>query len=239
MTSPVVPDELRAAVELSSGAVMTDATVDTLLSLLTTAAQRVVPAGSGAGLTIGGPDSAMRSVAATDEEVEALDALQYELDEGPCLTAWRDRVVVRIDDVATERRWPRWCAVAAQRKLASSLSAPLVVGDTALGAVKVYAHTSGRFGEHDEATLRVFAAQAAVLVGQARAYGRAGDLTQHLGALLRQRDDINRACGVIMEREGVTADAAYTYLMSLAERDGHTVHEAAARLVRRTGKVRR
>jgi len=239
MTSPAVPEELRALVEGSSGRTMTDATVDTLLRLLTTAAQRVVATASGAGLSIMGPGSRMVSVAATDGEVEALDALQYELDEGPCLAAARDRLVVRIDDVATERRWPEWCAAAARLDLGCSLSAPLVVGDTVLGAVKVYAHRAGSFDEDDEATLRVFAAQAAILVAQGQAYARAGELGQHLGAMLRQRDDVNRACGVLMEREGVPAEAAYTYLMSLAERDGSTVHETAADLVRRAGRLRR
>ncbi|WP_197030141.1 GAF and ANTAR domain-containing protein [Cellulomonas sp. URHE0023] len=218
---------------------MSDATVDTLLRLLTTAAQRVVPTASGAGLSVMGPGSRMISVAATDGEVEALDALQYELDEGPCLTATRDRVVVRIDDVTTERRWPAWCPAAAQLDLGCSLSAPLVVGDTVLGAVKVYAHTAGSFDEDDEATLRVFAAQAAVLVAHGQAYARAADLGQQLGAMLRQRDDVNRACGVVMERQGVSSETAYTYLMSLSERDGRTVHETAAQLVRRAGRARR
>jgi len=239
VTSRAVPEELRAVVERSSGTMMSDATIDTLLRLLMTAAQRVVPTASGAGLTVASPDTRIISVAATDHEVEALDALQYELDEGPCLTAWRERVVVRIDDVATERRWPAWCAVASQRGLASSLSAPLVVGDTVLGAVKVYAQTVSRFDEDDEATLRVFAAQAAVLVAHAQAYRRAGELSHNLGTLLRDRDEINRACGVIMEREGVPADAAFTFLMSLAERDRRTIHETASRLVRLAGKVRR
>jgi GAF domain-containing protein len=239
MTSPAVPEELRALVEGSSGSSMSDTTVDTLLRLMTTAAQRVVPTASGAGLSVMARDSGMISVAATDGEVEALDALQYQLGEGPCLTATRDRVVVRIDDVRTERRWPAWCAAAVQLHLACSLSAPLVVGDTVLGAVKVYAHRAASFREDDEATLRVFAAQAAILVAQGQAYERAGELGQQLGAMLRQRDEVNRACGVLMERERVPAEAAYTYLMSLAERDGRTVHETAANLVRRAGRVRR
>jgi putative methionine-R-sulfoxide reductase with GAF domain len=67
--------------------------------------------------------------------------LQYELDEGPCLTAWRQREVVRVDDVTKETRWPAWTAAvtAFGIGLQSTLSVPLVVQDESLGAMKVYA----------------------------------------------------------------------------------------------------
>ncbi|WP_315094121.1 GAF domain-containing protein [uncultured Cellulomonas sp.] len=196
------PDGLRAVVARSSGQLMSDSTVDTLLGLLTSAAQRVVPAASGAGLTLEGPDAETVTLAATHPDVELLDALQYEIGEGPCLTAWRDRVVVRVDDVTVERRWPRWCEEAARTEMRCSLSAPMVVGDTVLGAVKVYGRSPGSVTEDDEATMRVFAAQAAILVAHAQDYRRAGALSDNLQLVLRQRDDINRACGVLMQREG-------------------------------------
>jgi hypothetical protein len=40
-----------------------------------------------------------RSMAASDPLVERADALQYQFDSGPCLTAWRDQVTVRVDDI--------------------------------------------------------------------------------------------------------------------------------------------
>jgi len=239
VTSPPVPDALHEVVARSSGLMMSDSTVDTLLGLLTSAAQRVIPAAAGAGITVRDPSSQVVTIASTDVEVELLDSLQYDLDEGPCLTAWRDRDVVRVDDIAAEDRWPRWCAAAAGTPVSSSLSAPLVVGDSALGAVKVYAHAPGSFSGDDEATLRVFAAQAAILVLHAQSYRRAGDLSEHLRGVLLQRDAVNRACGVIMQQEGVSAESALTYLMSMADRDRRTVHETAARVVRRAGKTAR
>ncbi len=218
----------------ASGQHLPDQTVDTLLRLLTAAAERMVASTSGAGLTVAGPGTEILSVAATDPSVEQVDALQYELGEGPCLTAWRKRVLVRVDDLAAETRWPRWTAAAAQASVAACLSAPLVMGDSALGAVKIYAEVPDSFTAGDEATLRLFAAQAAILLSQAEAYRRAGELGDDLTVLLRQRDDINRACGVLMEREGVSAESAMTFLMSMAERDARGVHETAARLLRRS-----
>jgi GAF domain-containing protein len=235
MTRAPVPDDLLGVMARSSGRTISDGTVHTLLGLLTAAALRVEPAASGAGLTVEDTGAGTLSVAATDPEVELLDALQYDLDEGPCLTSWRERVVVRVDDISAEHRWPRWCAEARATPVRSSLSAPLVIGDTALGAMKVYGHAPGSFGGNDEAALQLFAAQAAILVAHEQAYRRAGELTENLQQLLRQRDDLNRACGMIMQREGVSAESALTYLMSLADRDRRTVHETATRIVRHAG----
>ncbi|WP_456817569.1 GAF domain-containing protein [Cellulomonas sp. URHB0016] len=213
--------------------------MDSLLGLLMTAAYRLVRTASGAGLTVQGLDSRAVSLAATDQQVETLDSLQYELGEGPCLTAWRDRVAVRVDDVPTDRRWPRWSAAAALTPVRSSLSAPLVTGDTVVGAVKVYAEAPSSFSDEDEATLLVFAAQAAILVTQAQAFRRAGELDDQLRTLLRRRDDLNRACGVVMQREGVSAESAMTFLMSLADRDQRTVHDTAAQVLRRATRAPR
>lgn len=233
MAVPSVPEDLRSLVERSSNVMISDSTVDTLLRLLTSAAERIVPAAAGAGLTVAGGDIAAVSVASTHPQVELLDSYQYTFDEGPCLTSWRERLVVRVDDVASEGRWPRWAAEAARTPIHCSLSAPLVVGNAVLGAVKVYAEGPRSFTEDDEATLRLVAAQAAILVAQAQAYRRAGQVSESLHAMLRERDELNRACGVVMQRENVSADAAFAYLVSMASRDGRSVHETAARLVRR------
>ncbi|GEK23437.1 GAF and ANTAR domain-containing protein [Cellulomonas xylanilytica] len=234
MTLPAAPDELRQVVTRTSAGMITDQTVETLLRLLTSAAARIVVSAAGAGLTTVSTGSGFASVASTDPLVEELDALQYELGEGPCVTAWRDRDVIRVDDVATERRWPRWAAAAAGTPVVSSLSAPLVFGNSALGAVKVYAEHPGRFGAQEEATLRLFGAHAAILLAHAESYRRAAAVGESLPLLLQQRDDLNRACGVIMQREGVSAETAMTVLISIAERDGRSVHDAATTLLRRS-----
>jgi GAF domain-containing protein len=233
MAAEPVPDELRNVVERSSGRMTSDTTADTLLRLLTSVAQRIVPAAAGAGLTVAGPGAAAVSLVPTHGQVELLDSFQYALDEGPCLTAWRNRIVTRVDDVTTEQRWPRWCAQAARTPIHCSLSAPLVVGDVAVGAVKIYGEGPRAFGEEDELTIQLVAAQAAILVSQGRAYRRAGELSEALQSTLRQRDDLNRACGMVMQRENVSVEAAMTYLMSMASRDGRSVHDIAARMIRR------
>src|SRR3954454_20880036 len=130
-----------------SGLLLSHETVTTALGLVTSLALETVPGSVGAGITLV-DESGRRSSAATDDRVERADALQYEHDEGPCLAATAIRQVVRVDDVAEDRRWPRWAAAVQPLGLRAALSAPLVAGDRGLGAMKVYSDRPRAFDAH-------------------------------------------------------------------------------------------
>src|SRR4029079_12360774 len=110
-------------------------------------------------------------------------------------------------------------------------SAPMVAGDAALGAIKLYARRPGAFSEEDEATLSLFAAQSGVLVSTARSYRDAGLVSEQLQARLRERDAVSRACGVLRGRDGVSEPVAFAQLMGLAQRERRSVHAAAEALL--------
>jgi GAF domain-containing protein len=79
----------------------------------------------------------VESVAHSDELILRADALQYELDEGPCLDAvWTDGVFI-VPDLRADGRWPRWAPAAAGLGVRSSLSVQLFT-DTALGSLNLY-----------------------------------------------------------------------------------------------------
>lgn len=67
-------------------------------------------------------DGTIESVAVTDPIVTAADQLQMSNDEGPCLSAIRDKRSFRIDQTATDQRWPRWGPAAADIGIHSVLS---------------------------------------------------------------------------------------------------------------------
>ena len=65
------------------------------------------------------------TVGSTSDTAQALDDAQYTAGDGPCLTAARHGVLVRIDDTTAEQRWPDFCRQAADNGVHSSLSVPL------------------------------------------------------------------------------------------------------------------
>ncbi|WP_159794807.1 GAF and ANTAR domain-containing protein [Puerhibacterium puerhi] len=231
MDSELPGGDLGAVVARASGLLLSDEVAEAVLSLLTSTAVRIFPASYGAGISTTAPDGARITAAATDAVVQRVDDLQYELDEGPCLTAWRTRQIIRVDDVATDTRWPVWGPAAAELGVGSTLSAPAAVGETAVGALKLYAPAPGTFGERHETTLAMFAAQVAILVSNAQHFRRAGDLSADVQALLAQRDLVTLATGVVMGRDNVSQQAAFAHLVSLAQHDGGGVHQVAARIV--------
>ena len=231
-------DELAAVVARMSGLLLTHETVETSLGLLSSLAHETVFGSAGAGVSV--VDSGRRgSSGATDERVRQADVLQYDLDEGPCLTAAAARELVRADDLAEEQRWPRWTPAALSLGLRATLSAPLVAGDTCLGAIKVYAERPGVFDAHSEQLLSLFSAQAAVLVANVQAYERAKRLSDGMREAVRGRDVVSIAKGVLMARSHLDEDSATALLLRRAQQEGTTVALAARALVDSTARRRR
>jgi GAF domain-containing protein len=229
-------DELAAVSARMSGLLLTRETVRTALGLVTSLAVETVPGSSGAGITLV-DERGRRTSAATDEHVQRADALQYEQDEGPCLAAIALRQVVRVDDLQSEPRWPRWARSAVPLGLRAALSSPLVAGDRALGALKLYAHEPGVFDARAEQLLQMFSAQAAILVANVQAFDRAQQLSEGLRRTVRDRDAVSLAKGVLMARHGVDEETAFGMLLARAGQDAvplaETARAVAASAVRR------
>ncbi len=228
-------DELAGVFARMSGLLLTEETVETALGLVSSLAQETVPGSSGAGVSI--IDGRRRtSSGSTDARVREADALQYELDEGPCLAAALNRELVRIDDLAADRRWPRWASAALPLGLHAAMSAPLVAGNASLGAIKVYAERAGTFDARSEQLLSLFSAQAAVLVANVQSHERAKRLSAGMRAAIRDRDAVNMAKGMLMARSNLDEEAALAVLLRRAEQDGTTVAAAALAVVSSNGR---
>jgi GAF domain-containing protein len=231
-------DELAAVFARMSGLLLSHETVTSALGLVTSLALETVPGSVGAGITLV-DESGRRSSAATDDRVERADALQYEQDEGPCLAATAIRQLVRIDDVAEDRRWPRWAAAVQPLGLRAALSAPLVAGDRGLGAMKVYADRPRAFDAHAERLMTLFSAQASVLVANVQSYERAQRLSEDLRQTVRDRDVVSVAKGVLMARHGVDEDAAMGMLLSRSTSDTAPLREVARKVAASAVRRRR
>jgi len=225
-----LPAELSSALTQMAGLVLSRESVDTALTLVTTLAAATIAGTTGAGVTLV-DEHGKRSKAASNELVEQADALQYEFDEGPCLTAWRTRQLVRIDDTATDSRWPRWNSAAAHLGVRAVLSVGLVVHDEGIGAIKVYSDQPADYGAADERVMSLFAEQAAILLANTQSLQQARRLSRQLTDALVSRDAIVRATGVLLARGAADQDAAFTALTDAARRSGQTVEQLARELL--------
>jgi GAF domain-containing protein len=229
-SGPAPPEALAAALHQMAGLVLSVETVDTALDLVTTLAMTVTAGTLGAGVTVV-DEHGKRSRAVTNHTAGEADALQYDLDEGPCLTAWRSRDLVRVDDTSTDGRWPRWNAAAGRLGVRSALSAPLLAAGESVGAMKVYSAHPRNYGPHDEHVMHLFAAQAAILLANAQSLLEARRLGRQLTAALAGRDVVAQATGVLLARGSASQRDAFALLAAAARRVHRPVQDVARTVV--------
>jgi GAF domain-containing protein len=224
------PVDLGTALSQMAGLVLSRETVETALELVTTLAATATAGTLGSAVTVV-DEHGKHSRAASNQTAEQADALQYELDQGPCLTAWRTRELVRIDDTTTDGRWPRWNEAAGALGVRSVLSAPLLVGEESIGAMKVYCERPMNYGPHDEHVMRLLAGQAAILLANTQSLHEARRLSRQLTQALASRDAVAMATGVLLARGAQSEQDAFATLAAAAQRADRPVQDLARALV--------
>jgi len=150
--------------------------------------------------------------AASNDVPGTVDAIQYETDQGPCLDAIRRQEVFQVDCLSEDQRWPDFSPRAARETgVESMLSFRLFVDEDTMGALNLYSRRDGAFDEEAGAIGSVFAAHAAVALTTAQH-------EEQLEQAIASRDVIGQAKGILMAREGVTADQAFDMLTRASQR---------------------
>jgi GAF domain-containing protein len=162
--------------------------------------------------------------ASTGEPPLLLDRLQQRLGDGPCVSAAKRQSVFRIDDTREDLRWPEFCAEAARLNVRSMLCVPLWIDERGLGALSLYADQAAAFSESHERITILLATFAALALAEAQRADQMHDA-------LSSRDVIGQAKGILMERHGVTADAAFSVLSRVSQAENIKLAEVARRFV--------
>jgi GAF domain-containing protein len=168
----------------------------------------------------------------------ALDAdeMQYERGYGPCLDAGRAGVVLRVDDMRTEERWPDYAVAVSARGVLSSLSVPLPIQDRYIGALNIYATEPDAFGENVVAAAQLIASYAAVAVHNAQTFTRTAELAQDLTRAMASRAVIEQAKGIVMHERRCTADEAFALLTRVSQQANIKLRDIAAEMVAQTAR---
>jgi GAF domain-containing protein len=167
-------------------------------------AVEVIPHVRHCGLTLRKRRTYAESVASSDEIAARADALQEELEEGPCLDAAFEQQNFVVHDLRTETRWPTWAPRVAELGVRSSLSIRLTSHHESVGALNLYGAHPGDFaGEQDIAM--IFATYAAEAMTKAR-------LVSGLRSAMDSRHTIGMAQGVLAVRYDISFERAFQLL---------------------------
>jgi transcriptional regulator with GAF, ATPase, and Fis domain len=198
-------------------------------------AVEVIPGSDAAGVIAAGAES--WSVAASAGTVADLHELQLETGDGPVAEVLRYGEARRIDDAATEDRWPAVCAAMASEQLSSCLVLPLRTDRQRGGAVALYGRKPDAFvgSSHDIALL--FAAQGGVAVRNAALYRSCRRMLQNVQIALGSRAVIEQAKGILVAQYGYPPDVAFKRLSAISQNSNRKVRDVAADLVE--GRINR
>ena len=159
-----------------------DFPIQKILDHLVDRVVEVIPV-SGAGVLLMDSDTEHHFVAASDDVILGVETLQMELQEGPCLQAYRTGQHVAIRDLAQDTTFARFSPAAAQAGLGAVYSFPLRLDDRQLGALELYAKEPVELSAADLVGAQILADVTAAYLFNARARQAARDLLRTSGEL--------------------------------------------------------
>jgi ANTAR domain/GAF domain len=203
-------------------------TVRETLQRIVDLAERAVDGCEAAGILVvdGGK---VTTAAASSALVVAIDQMQIDANEGPCLDASTRGTTFYADDLIDDQRWPNFGPPAVDAGIRSVLAYSLSASRPS--ALNLYSPLPAAFGAIDRAQGQLFATLARLALDSAE--GRASDeeRTGNLLEALRTRELVGQAQGILMERERITADRAFDVLRRASQYMNIKLREVAETLV--------
>ncbi len=203
--------------------------VEGTLRTITTTAVGAVPGSEECSISYVVGRRTVETRAATAELPQRVDEMQNRIQEGPCLDAVWEQRTVRIDDMRSEERWPRFAAEAAELGGTQRAELPAVrrwgqprrPQPLRLRAARLRRGVRGRRpGPRRPRRRRLAGAQH----------------ESHLKQAVRSRDTIGQAKGILMERHKLTADQAFQVLARVSQQTNRKLADIAEELTQ-TGAV--
>lgn len=159
-----------------------------------------------------------------------LDMVQYDTNDGPCLTAFQSMSTVRVDLLEEGDAFPHFSPAARGKGFRGVLSVPATWGEEVVATLNLYSRT-GPFDETAVSIASVLAAQVAIAVSRSPEFAAARDVVEHAQRHADDAADVNIATGLLMVNESCTAEQAEGLLRQAAAHDERTMVEIAQRII--------
>jgi anti-anti-sigma factor len=186
--------------------------------------------------TIGGADGVsvslrrhgrLSTVAASDQIILDMDASQYGTGEGPCVDASMSGHGFHAESLDRETRWPSFTPMARALGINAILSSPLQSKNSPVGALNIYSRTPSAFAVKDQDLASLIAREASLVLSDVQADVTDRQIEGRFAGPLRTREIISQAQGVMMERDGIDEESAYTALRRLSLIDSTPLRDRA------------
>jgi GAF domain-containing protein len=187
---------------------------------------------AGTGVSVIDEHHKLRPVTGINELTTTLELTEEQLQEGPCVDAYRQGRVVPVEDLKVAAdRWPSWSSVARERGVRAVLGVPLRVRDESLGAMNIYSTDDRTWQEADIRVACILSDMAASYVAHASDLQESRRLSQQLREALDSRVVIEQAKGVLAGEMHCSIDQAFAVLRNHSRRHGASLRTVAVAVV--------
>ena len=171
---------------------------------------------TGAGLSVASEEGTLRFITATDEQIVAIEEVQEETQDGPCVGAYRKNEPVSTSDLGTDERWPEYSKAAIDIGIHAVMGYPLAYNDRPIGSIDVYSAEKKEWSSEDTDLLGVLADIATAYLVRGSELAESRKLNKQLQGALESRILIEQAKGKLAGEYEITVGEAFEQLRSHA-----------------------
>ncbi len=171
-------------------------------------------------------------LAATSESARDLDLFQAMADEGPCIDSIAaGQAVTTWSGADTTQRWPAYAQASAALGFRRTISLPLRIRGSTLGALNLFGVDEGPLDDDVLDAAQAFADVSTLAIIHHRLTSSWDTVAAYLQGALNQRVTVEVAKGVLVETASVDAEEAGAMLLAYARDTGQRLGEVAAAVV--------
>jgi GAF domain-containing protein len=176
------------------------------------------------------------TVASSNDRARAMDEVQYQFGDGPCLTAIREHASVHVPDLRTDQRWPEYTDAVAEHGIGSMLGVPIPLEGEAGAGLNLYSTQPHGFTEEAIGTAETYARQTSKALRLAIRIAHLNDARNNLSAAMQSRTVIDLAVGVIIAQNRCSQDEAFQILKNASNTRNMKLRDVAAAVVESASK---
>ena len=222
-------DDVASALEQLAAVLQSQRTLGATLAGIAETAVLTVPGCAAASVALS-VEGRPATAAATGRVALELDLVQYDTDEGPCLTSFRTVETLRLDVVEKGEAFPHFARAAETRGVLGVLSLPATWTGEVVATLNLYSR-QGPFDESAVSVGAVLAAQVAIAVSRSPEYAAARAAVEGAQRQTDDRADVGLATGLLMVNQGCSREQAEGLLAQAAEHEERTILQIAHRII--------
>jgi GAF domain-containing protein len=221
----IVDDDISVALAEAARTIGQASTQEETLRAIVETARGSIPGFDHVGVSTIDKRGRVHTRATTSDLVRELDALQYGLQEGPCVDSLHEANMVSAPDIRHDQRWPTYVPAAVKLGLRSQLAVKLFLDEEGtVGGLNLYSTISSEIDPAAAVAADLFASQAVAVLEKTREL-------DDLHAALLTREQIGQAVGLVMAQYHVTSQSAFTFLARTSSHSNIKLRDIAERVI--------